>query len=229
MNRTKSKYNKPIYLGFCVLELSKWKMYNFHYGYMKHKFNDNLSLNYMDTDSFVYSIKTEDYYQDIRNDLTSKFDTSDYPQNNIFNFPQLNKKILGMMKDENAGKVMREFVGLGPKVYSFTTENDDEVKKAKGVKKCVVTQYSIENYKHCLFSEEISSDFMYTFTSKLHNILTEKIHKVTLSSKDTKRKIRSDRINTYAWNHFKIEESTHPRSDLEMLIEEIESYNENFT
>ena len=55
LDRVSSLYDKPIYLGFCVLELSKWKMYEFHYDFMKAKFQKNLSLNYMDTDSFIYS------------------------------------------------------------------------------------------------------------------------------------------------------------------------------
>lgn len=226
MNRSKSKYNKPIYIGFCVLDLSKFKMYNFHYGYMKSKFKNNVSLNYMDTDSFIYSIRTNNFYEDIKSDIESNFDTSDYSENNIFNFPRVNKKILGMMKDENIGNIMTEFVGLGPKVYSFTTDNDKDIKKAKGVKKCVIDQYTIDNYKNCLFNREILSDFMYTFTSKLHNILTRKIHKVTLSPTDTKRKIKDDGINTYAWGHFEIEDSANTNLELDLLIREIELLNE---
>lgn len=206
MGRVNVNYDKPMYLGFCVLELSKWKMYNFHYEYMKPKFDERLSLNYMDTDSFIYSIQSEDFYADIKNDIPAMFDTSEYPENNIFNFPRLNKKVLGLMKDENHGTIMKEFVGLGPKLYSFTVEDGREVKKAKGVKNCVVAQYSINNYRQCLFRREVNSDFMYTFTSKLHQILTTKSLKVTLSPVDTKRKIREDNIQTYAWYHYAIEE-----------------------
>jgi len=69
MNRLSVLFNKPMYLGLAVLDLSKWKMYDFHYQYMKPKFQEKLLLNYMDTDSFIYTIKTEDFYKDIRNDL----------------------------------------------------------------------------------------------------------------------------------------------------------------
>lgn len=78
LNHVKTFYNKPIYLDFVVLELSKLLMYNFHYNYMKPKYGQNLILNYMDTDSFIYTIKTEDFYSEMKNDVISNFDTSDY-------------------------------------------------------------------------------------------------------------------------------------------------------
>uniref|UniRef100_A0A1B0GEJ9 Uncharacterized protein n=1 Tax=Glossina morsitans morsitans TaxID=37546 RepID=A0A1B0GEJ9_GLOMM len=98
MNKVRVEYNKPIYIGFTVLELSKWKMYNFHYDYMKPKYKVNINLSYMDTDSFIYDIETNDLYDDIRDDINCHFDTSAYPKQNIFNIPLLNKKVLGMMK-----------------------------------------------------------------------------------------------------------------------------------
>jgi len=103
-----------MYLGFAVLDLSKWKMYDFHYQYMKPKFQEKLFLNYMDTDSFIHTIKTEYFYKDIRNDLEAKFDTSDYSDEriNVYNFKRVNKKSLRFFKDELNGKVMTEFVGL---------------------------------------------------------------------------------------------------------------------
>lgn len=205
MDKTKLRYNKPIYLGFAVLELAKLKMYEFHYRYMKIKFGDRFQLNYMDTDSFIYTILTDDFYKEIRDDLLKFFDTSDYPENNIFNIPRLNKKELGMMKDENCGKIMKEFVGLGPKMYSFTVENGDEIKKAKGVKKCVISDYSIDRYKDCLFNEVKTYGNMLTFKSKLHEIYTNRLSKVVLSHTDTKRMVKPDKINTYAWGHYKIE------------------------
>lgn len=83
LNRIKTFYNKPIYLGFCILEISKWLMYNFHYEYMKPKYKKNLLLNYMDTDSFIYTIHTDDFYLDIlENDVYTNFDTSEYSPDN---------------------------------------------------------------------------------------------------------------------------------------------------
>lgn len=88
MERVRIVYNKPVHMGFLVLELSKYKMYDFHYSYMKPKFNKNLSFNYMDTDSFIYTIWTEDFYNDIKNNIQQHFDTS----YNMFNFPLCNKR-----------------------------------------------------------------------------------------------------------------------------------------
>ena len=81
MNKTKVKINKPIYLGLSILDISKILMYKFWYDYMKPKYSDNMKLRYMDTDSFVMNIKTNDFYKDIANDVESKFDTSNYKCN----------------------------------------------------------------------------------------------------------------------------------------------------
>ena len=78
MKRTKVKMNKPIYLGLSILEISKILMYEFWYDYMKPKYGNNVKLGYMDTDSFIMSIKTEGFYKDIANDVEKRFDTSNY-------------------------------------------------------------------------------------------------------------------------------------------------------
>ena len=76
MNKTKVKMNKPIYLELSILDISKILIYEFWYDYMKPKYNDNVKLCYMDTDSFIMNIKTEDFYKDIANDVGKRFDTS---------------------------------------------------------------------------------------------------------------------------------------------------------
>ena len=78
MRRTKVKMDKPIYLGLPILEISKLLMYEFWYDHMKPKYDDNVKLCYMDTDSFIMNIKTEDFYKDIANDVEKRFDTSNY-------------------------------------------------------------------------------------------------------------------------------------------------------
>ena len=75
MRRIKVEMNKPVYLGLCILDLSKIIMYEFHYDYMKPKYGDSAKLMYMDTDSFVYHIETEDFYSDISDDVKDRFDT----------------------------------------------------------------------------------------------------------------------------------------------------------
>ena len=137
MKKTKVKMNKPIYLGLSILEISKILMYEFCYDYMKPLYNDNVILCYMDTDSFIMSIKTNDLYKDIANDVENRFDTSNY-EVNIPLPTGKNKKIIGLMKDELGGKIITEFVTLKPKTYSFLTDDGKEDKKAKGTKKCVI-------------------------------------------------------------------------------------------
>ena len=78
MGKIKVVMNKPVYLGQAILDLSKIVMYEFHFDYMKPKYGQNLKLCYMDTDSLVYHIKTEDFYEDIAKDLKARFDTSGY-------------------------------------------------------------------------------------------------------------------------------------------------------
>ena len=81
MKKTKLVFNKPVYLGMCILDLSKTKMYDYHYNYIKPKYGDEAKLLFTDTDSLMYEIKTEDFYKDISEDVKDIFDTSDYPPN----------------------------------------------------------------------------------------------------------------------------------------------------
>ena len=113
MKKNKVKMNKPIYLGLSILEISKILMYEFRYDYMKPKYNDNVRLCYMDTDSFVMHIKTNDFYKDIASDVENRFDTSNYEVNRPL--PTGKNK----MKDELGGKIITKFVTLRPKTYSF--------------------------------------------------------------------------------------------------------------
>ena len=99
MNKTKVKTNKPIYLGLSILVTSKILMYEFWYDYMKPKYGNNVKLCYMDTDSFIINIKTEDFYKDISNDVEKRFDTSNYEVNRPLP-TRKNKKVIGLMKDE---------------------------------------------------------------------------------------------------------------------------------
>ena len=125
MNKTKVKMNKPIYLGLSILEISKLLMYEFLYDYMKPKYGNNVKLCYMDTDSFIMDIKTEDFYKDIANDVEKRSDTSNYEVNRPLPTGK-NKKVIGLMKDELGGKIITEFVILRPKAYSYLTDDCKE-------------------------------------------------------------------------------------------------------
>ena len=146
MKKTKVKMSKPIYLGLSILEISKTLMYEFWYDYIKPKYNDNVRLCYMDTDSFVIYMKTNDFYKDIASDVENRFDTSNYEANTsettaepsslersaLARRPLLtgkNKKVIRLMKDELGGKIITEFVTLRPKTHSFLTDNGKEEQK----------------------------------------------------------------------------------------------------
>ena len=115
-----------------ILEISKTLMYEFWYDYMKPKYGDKLKLCYMDTDSFIMHIKTEDFYEYIANDVEKRFDTSYYEVNRPLPIGK-NKKVIGLMKDELGGKIMTEFLALRPKTYSYVTDDCKEYKKTKEV------------------------------------------------------------------------------------------------
>ena len=136
MKKTKVKMSKPIYLGLSILKITKILMYEFWYDYMKPKYNDNVKLCYMDTDSFVMNIKTNDFYKDISHDVECKFDTSNYEVKRPLPIGK-NKKVIGLMKDELGGEIITEFIALRPKTYSYLTDNDKIDKKSKGTKKCL--------------------------------------------------------------------------------------------
>ena len=172
MKKAKVKMNKPIYLGFSKLEISKTLMHD----YMKPKYSDNVKLCYMDTDSFIMHIKaeyickdicymdtdsfimyinTEDIYKDIAGDVEKRFDTSNYE----FDRPLprgKNKKLIGLMKDELGGNIMTKHVALRPRTCSYLTDDCQEDKKTKGTKKCVIKRrLKFNDYKYCLLNNEI--------------------------------------------------------------------------
>ena len=105
MKETKVKMYKPIYLGLSILEISKILMYEFWYDYMKPKYDNNVKLCYMDTDSFIMDVKTNDFYKDIANDVENRFDTSNYEVNRPLLMGK-NKNVIGLMKDELGGKII---------------------------------------------------------------------------------------------------------------------------
>ena len=209
MRKTSLLMNKPIYLGMCILDLSKIIMFDFHYNYIKSKYADKAKLLFTDTDSLMYEIETEDFYKDISGDVKDKFDTSDYPENHPSGIPTgENKKVLGMMKDEVAGKIIKEFVGLRSKLYSFVMDDGGETKKCKGIKKQVVER-SIrhEHYKTCLTTGKELLRKQNILRSYNHEVYTEEVNKVALSALDDKRYILSDGMDTLALGHYKIKDN----------------------
>ena len=141
-------------------------MYEFWYDYMKPKYNDNVKLCYMDTDSFVMNIKTKDFYKDISSYVDKRFDTSNYEVNRPLPTGK-NKKVIGLMKGELGGKIITEFVILRPKAYSYLTDDGKEDKKAKGTKKCIIKRMiKFDDYKNCLLKDKVLLKSQQRFISK---------------------------------------------------------------
>ena len=181
MGKIKVVMNKPVYLGQAILHLSKIVMYEFHYDYMVPKYSDRLKLCYMDTDSLVYHIKTKGFYADIVDDVQTGFDTSGYIPDRPLPVG-LNKKIIGLMKDELGGAIMTEFVALRPKLYSYKKVDGLEDKKCKGIKKCIVKKtLTFEDYKTCLFNDSTEYRSQLMFRSAKHEVHTIEVNKVALN------------------------------------------------
>ena len=204
MKKTKVKMNKPIYLGLSILEISKILMYELWYDYMKPKYNSNVKLCYMDTDSLIMNIKTNDFYKDIAIDVENRFDTSNYEANRPLPTGK-NKKVIGLMKDELGGKIITEFVAFRPKTYSFLTDDSKEYKKAKGTKKCVIKKMiKFNDYKKCLLNDEVMLKPQQRFISKKHDVYTKNINKLALSNDDDKRIVSLNKITSYPYGYISI-------------------------
>ena len=201
IGKIKVVMNKPVYLGQAILDLSKIVMYEFHYDYMVPKYSNRLKLCYMDMDSLVYHIKTEDFYADIADDVQTRFDTSGYIPDRPLPIG-LNKKVIGLMKDELGGKIMTEFVALRPKLYSYKKLDGSEDKKCKGIKKCIVKKtLTFGDYKTCLFNDSTKYRSQLMFRSSKHEVHTIEVNKVALNRDDNKRISRKDGISTFASGH----------------------------
>ena len=159
----------------------------------------------MDTDSFIIYIKKEDFYKDIATDVEKRFDTSNYVVDRPLPTGK-NKKMIGLMKDELGGRIMTEFVALRPKTYAYQIDdyNDDDddnkLKKAKGTKKCVIKrELQCNNYKDSLLNNKVLLKSQQRFKSEKHDVYTENLNKIALSSNDDKRLSTFDKITTYPY------------------------------
>ena len=194
-----------------ILDISKTFMYKFWYEYIKPKYGNRAKLCYTDTDSVIIHIITEDCFVDISDDVERWFDTSNYDENDKRPLPiGKNKKVIGLFKDELGGRIMKEFCALRAKTYSYLMDDNSEVKKSKGTKKCVIKrELMFENYTDCLSNDKIILNSHQIFKSDHHKVYTEEVNKIALSSNDDKRLQTFDSIETYPYrtNAFKVCES----------------------
>jgi len=202
---TKIKWDKPTYIGFCVLELSKLLMYQFHYEQIAPRYEEKAKLLFTDTDSLCYEIETDDVYADMKSSW-KLYDTSDYPKVHP-NYRTENCKVVGKFKDECNGAAPSEFVGLRSKMYSLLMPDGKEKSTAKGIKKSFAAKHlKHAEYRRCLFEEMTTSAEYHQINAVNHQLGTRKVAKSALSPYDDKRYLQADTTDTPAYGNCKIAE-----------------------
>ena len=179
-------YDKPLYVGASILDLSKLRMMEFHYGVIEKEFKNKHELIYSDTDSLVYNIKHPDVYDWIKNNKEF-FDLSESLRPDMKD--NTNKKTLGKMKDENNSLLITEWLALNPKVYSFKYQHElenSEIKNKKvlkGVSKVVVKkQIDHTDYEKVLTTDKPISRTVTSIRSFNHQLFTYVQEKTALTS-----------------------------------------------
>ena len=185
--------NKPIYVGFTVLQKSKWEMYNFHYNFMIRKFNTRLL--FTDTDSLRYELHEKNPYKIIYKDK-ELFAVSNFPVSSKY-YCSNNKKVVGKMKDEYGGKSIVKFVGLKYKMYSILDESNNENSTSKGDNAFI----EFQEFFDTLFKKKLLRHTMREIKSKNYKLGTYETNKRSLSFFDDKRYILKNGISTLAYEH----------------------------
>ena len=190
--------NRPMYLGFKVLELSKQLMYEFWYDYLKPSYQDKIKLLCTDTDSFIFEIECDDICSEM-NKYKNMFDFSNYGKKHPM-YSDLNKKVPGKFKREYPGTIICEFVGLLSKCYSFKFEESEaSITKAKGVNSACLKH---EDYVKVLRTQIPLEVTQNRLVSKKQQMYLISQNKTALSCNDDKRYWDNNpEGNTLAWGH----------------------------
>ena len=184
--------NKPVYVGFTVLELSKWLMYDFHFNFIKKHFDAELL--FTDRDHLTYEVKSEDFYEEVFKHK-HLFHFSNYPEDSKF-FDETNKKVICKMKDAFEGKIVDEFVGLKSKMHSMKSIDRKESNTAKGVN----IEIEFNEFKDTLFNKKEIRHKMGRIQVKKHKMEKGEINRKSLSV-DVKIFVLNDGIHTLEYFH----------------------------
>ncbi len=183
-------YDKPLYVGTSILDLSKLHMMKFHYDVIQKEFNDKANLLYSDTDSLIYEIKCDDVFDWIKQHK-NYFDLSESVRDDLRD--DTNKKVLGCFKDECNSNIITEFIALNPKVYSFKYICDDvekNKKTLKGVSKVTVkNEITHDDYCNVLNTNKSISRNVCSIRSFNHHLFTYVQTKTALTSFYDKMKL----------------------------------------
>jgi len=225
-----------IFTGLAVLDISKTLMYDYHYNVMQKHYGDNIKLMYTDTgkiktnilckhnilikiiitDSLVYFIQTDDFYDDLvkNNHMLDRMDTANLPRDHPCYIAE-RKKVPGLFSDETDGRIMTEFCALRAKSYAYKILGVDGINvkeniRAKGIRSHVVKNHmTFEGHRRCLFEgsgpyHENKHPNM-CIRSFNHRLTTVKSNKITYNNYDDKRVVLEDKIHTLAHGHYTIE------------------------
>jgi len=187
--------DKPIIIGQSILDLSKVHMYDFFYNHLKKNYNENVSLIYTNTDSLIFQVFCDDFYDDM---LKNKhlYDLSEFNKDSKF-YDATNNKVIGMFKDECSKAPISEFLAIRAKCYSYKCEDNSNIKKIKGITKSVVKNEITHNdFKECLFNNTTKNVDMNMIRSYKHQIYTQTVNKLALCSLNDKRYM-IDPINSF--------------------------------
>ncbi len=208
LRKIRVEINKPFYVGFAVLDLSKLLMYRFHYDVIKKQYGERAQLLFTDTDSLMYAIQTANIYDDMWANKTA-YDFSGFPKDSKY-YSNDNNKVLGKMKDEAAGKPILEFIGLRPKMYSFMIAQDKldatkmkEKHVAKGIQRAVIANLRHDDYRTQLDTPAENVQINRRIGTQLHQLYTFATKKRGLCAYDDKRYM-VDNVNTLAYGHHRI-------------------------
>ena len=200
-DKEKTVFDKPIYLGFSVLELSKLLMYEFYYHKLKPYYNCSVKLHYMDTDSFILSIKTGDLINDFEY-FKDDFDFSELDENHEL-YNSINKKVIGKMKIETSPIIeLDNFIALRSKSYSFSYKNAQEATQStvqKSEQKGIQHTPYYSQFINSLFNSETTTAFNYSIRSNAHNLTVQKQDKLALNPSNDKR-VYLNPIQSLSWD-----------------------------
>ena len=141
------KLKKLAYAGMCLLDLTKVLMYELYFDYIKNTYDSNSRLLFTDTDSLMYEIKTEKFYED-HSKGKKVFDFRKYSAQSKC-YDDSKKLVVRKIKNKTAGVAIKEFVGLKPNIYSFLVDDSSKHKKGKGVNKTVLQQWFMITKMFC--------------------------------------------------------------------------------
>lgn len=199
MKKAILRMDKPMSIGFSILDISKYIMFDFYYNVLKEKYDKNIQLLYTDTDSFLMQIFTDDIFQDMK-DMHNHLDCSDYPKDH-FLFSEKNKKVNGKFKDESKSKQISEFIGLKSKLYHIKYEESSK-SAAKGIKKNVIkSDLTYDMFYDTLFKNKSFNVSQRLITSKKHTLYSQEVNKNAMHAFDDKRFTLNDHIHTLAYGH----------------------------